>query len=273
MKLLKPSLKPIAMKRNSSGLSRRKILLGAVNGAGLLLLSGCENVFNRLHQNQTILSALESVEGWNRRFLRLLTGSNKLAQEFSEKHISRYFKPNGNPPPFTGEYVMDAVSGWPVWRLEVGGLVKEPRHLSLQELKAMPARTQITRHDCVEGWSAIAKWKGVPLTEISRRVQPEAAARYVVFYCMDTDMQGNHYYESVDLYDANHPQTILAYEMNDQPLPIEHGAPLRLRVETQLGYKMAKYIQRIEYAASYKEVGRGRGGYWEDQGYAWYAGI
>ena len=113
----------------------------------------------------------------------------------------------------------------------------------------------------------------MPLSEISKRVQPESSAQYVVFYCMDTDQEGNHYYESIDLHDASHPQTILAYEMNERPLPIEHGAPLRLRVETQLGYKMAKYIQRIEYVASTREIARGKGGYWEDQGYEWYAGI
>jgi DMSO/TMAO reductase YedYZ molybdopterin-dependent catalytic subunit len=90
---------------------------------------------------------------------------------------------------------------------------------------------------------------------------------------MDTDQDGNYYYESVDLYDALHPQTILAYEMNDRPLPIQHGAPLRLRVETQLGYKMAKYVRQIEFVASFKEIGGGKGGYWEDQGYEWYAGI
>ena len=90
---------------------------------------------------------------------------------------------------------------------------------------------------------------------------------------MDSDNEGNHFYESIDLRDAGHPQTILAYEMNDKPLPVEHGAPLRLRVETQLGYKMAKYIQRIEFVADFKEIARGRGGYWADQGYEWYAGI
>ncbi|MEK6600659.1 MAG: molybdopterin-dependent oxidoreductase, partial [Candidatus Binatota bacterium] len=177
------------------------------------------------------------------------------------------------PPPLTMDYMINAVSGWPLWRLEVAGLAKEPKSFSLQELKSMPARTQITRHDCVEGWSAIAKWKGVPLSEIVQRAQPAPEARYVVFYCMDADGEGNNFYESIDLYDASHPQTILAYEMNDQTLPVEHGAPLRLRVETQLGYKMAKYIQRIEFVSDYKEIGRGKGGYWEDQGYEWYAGI
>lgn len=261
------------MKGHSSVVSRRQILLGALQGTGILLLSGCENVFNRLHQTKAVVSLLESVEGVNRRWLRLLTGKNKLAQEFSEKDISRYFKPNGNPPPLTMEYVINAMSGWHFWRLEVGGLVKEPAHFSLDDLKSLPSRTQITRHDCVEGWSAIAKWKGVPVAEIMRRVEPQPNARYVVFYCMDTDSEGNNFYESIDLYDALHPQTILAYEMNGQLLPVEHGAPLRLRVETQLGYKMAKYIHRIEFVASYKEIGQGKGGYWEDRGYEWYAGI
>ena len=261
------------MNKNSQAISRRKLLLGALQGAGVLLLSGCENIFNQLHQNRKVLSLLESVEGLNRRLLRFLTGSNKLAQEFSEKDISRTFKPNGNPPPFTMEYVKNAMSGWPSWKLEVGGLVKQPGQFSLNDLKAMPARSQITRHDCVEGWSAIGKWKGVPLIEIVKLVQPQPEARYAVFYCLDTDTEGNNFYESIDMVDASHPQTILAYEMNDQPLPVEHGAPLRLRVETQLGYKRAKYIQRIEFVASYKEISQGRGGYWEDRGYEWYAGI
>ena len=261
------------MEKNSLGLSRRKMLLAALQGGGMVLLSGCESVFNSLHQNKNVLSLLESVEGGNRLLLRLLTGRNKLAQEFSEKDISRYFKPNGNPPPFTMDYLINAASGWPTWELEVGGLVQSPRKFSLEELMTLPARTQITRHDCVEGWSAIAKWKGVPLAEIMNLVRPRPEAKYAVFYCMDTDTDGNHYYESVDLHDATHPQTILAYEMNDQPLPVQHGAPLRLRVETQLGYKMAKYIRRIEFVGSYQEIGAGKGGYWEDQGYEWYAGI
>ena len=137
----------------------------------------------------------------------------------------------------------------------------------------MPSRTQITRHDCVEGWSAIAKWKGVPLAKIIERVHPAAQAKYVVFFCMDSDDSGNNYYESLDLLDAHHPQTILAYEMNDRSLPVEHGAPLRLRVETQLGYKHAKYIRAIEFVSSLEEIGLGKGGTWEDQGYEWYAGI
>ncbi len=261
------------MGKNNSAISRRKILIGALHGAGILLLSGCEKISNALQQSDTFVSMLSSVEGLNDRFLRLLTPGKKLAQEFTEKDISRYFKANGNPPPATMEYIVSALSGWSPWSLDVGGLVKQPARFSLKQLEALPARTQITRHDCVEGWSAIAKWKGVPLEEIIKRVQPQPQARYVVFYCMDTDSEGNSYYESIGLHDAMHPQTILAYEMNGRPLPVEHGAPLRLRVETQLGYKMAKYIRRIEFVSSYEEIAQGKGGYWEDQGYEWYAGI
>ena len=261
------------MEKMSLDLPRRKILLGALKGAGIFLLAGCEKFFNGLQQNEKVLSVLESAEGGNFRLLRFFTGKNQLAQEFGEKDISRYFKPNGNPPPLTIEYMMNAAGGWPLWRLEVGGLVTKPASFALEELKTMPARTQITRHDCVEGWSAIAKWKGVSLAEIMKKVEPDSRARYVVFYCMDADSEGNLFYESIDLHDAGHPQTILAYEMNDRPLPVEHGAPLRLRVETQLGYKMAKYVQRVEFVASFNEIAQGKGGYWEDRGYEWYAGI
>jgi DMSO/TMAO reductase YedYZ molybdopterin-dependent catalytic subunit len=261
------------MSLSNMHLTRRKLLSGVAQGTGLLLLCGCEKVFNGLQQNKTFLSLLESAEGANRRLLRLLTGKNKLAQEFTEKDISRYFKANGNPPPITIDYTSDAAKQWISWRLEVTGLVKQPARFSLGELRALPSRTQITRHDCVEGWSAIAKWKGVPLAEIIQRAQPTPEAKYVVFHCMDTDDKGANYYESIDFRDATHPQTILAYEMNDRALPVDHGAPLRLRVETQLGYKMAKYIRRIDFVSSYNQIAQGKGGYWEDQGYEWYAGI
>jgi DMSO/TMAO reductase YedYZ molybdopterin-dependent catalytic subunit len=151
--------------------------------------------------------------------------------------------------------------------------VKQPASFSLADLQAMPSRTQITRHDCVEGWSVIGKWKGVRLEEIINRVQPATDARYVVFRCMDTDSDGVNYFESIDMIDAVHPQTILAYELNDRPLPIDNGAPLRLRVENQLGYKHAKYIRALEFVSSLEKIGQGKGGYWEDQGYEWYAGI
>src|SRR4051812_39184673 len=236
------------MKKRGPEITRRQILAGALYGAAALAgLSGCDKLFDRLERSRKIQALLGSAEGVNRRLLRLLTGRGRLAQEFSENDISRVFKQNGNPPPSAEDYTTDAAAGWAKWRLEVTGLVERPARFTFAELKALPARTQITRHDCVEGWSAIAKWKGVPLAHIVERVNPARAARYAVFYCMDRDDSGNGYYESIDIRDARHPQTILAYEMNGAPLPVEHGAPLRLRVETQLGYKMAKYIRRIEF--------------------------
>jgi DMSO/TMAO reductase YedYZ molybdopterin-dependent catalytic subunit len=261
------------MPKSNLDLSRRRLVLGALQGSGVLLLSGCEKIFNGLQGNKKFLSLLESAEYATQSVQRFLTGSHKLAKEFTEHDISRTFKANGNAPPVTTNYRADAARQWSGWRLTVSGLVKQPTQFSLMELRSMPSRTQITRHDCVEGWSAIAKWKGVPLAEIARRAQPTSDAKYVVFHCMDTDDDGSNYYESLDMVDANHPQTILAYEMNDRALPVEHGAPLRLRVETQLGYKHAKYIQKIEFVASFKTIQKGKGGYWEDQGYEWYAGI
>jgi DMSO/TMAO reductase YedYZ molybdopterin-dependent catalytic subunit len=254
-------------------LSRRNLLLGALHGTGVLLLSGCERAFDGLSDSTTIQSILESAESVNRRVQRLLAGRNKLAQEFTPKDISPTFRPNGNPPPMTMDYAADAAQQFSNWRLEVSGLVKQPARFTLAELKSMPSRTQITRHDCVEGWSVIGKWKGVRLEEIMNRVQPMSAAQYVAFHCMDTDSEGTNYYESIDLIDAVHPQTILAYELNDRPVPVDNGAPLRLRIENQLGYKHAKYIRSLEFVPSLEKIGQGKGGYWEDQGYEWYAGI
>jgi DMSO/TMAO reductase YedYZ molybdopterin-dependent catalytic subunit len=257
------------MTRNEAKPSRRKFLSRALQGAGVVFLSGCD----KLYESEAFQTLLGTAETANRRVQRWLTPKNKLAQEFSETDISPVFRRNGNPAPKTPEYIADAAAGWRAWRLEIGGLVTQPLRLSLAELKAMAPRTQITRHDCVEGWSAIGKWKGVPLAQIMERAQPQPEARYVVFRCLDTNSSGAHYYESIDIEDAQHPQTILAYELNDQPLPVANGAPLRLRVENHLGYKHAKYIKSLEFVASFEHIERGKGGYWEDRGYEWYAGI
>jgi DMSO/TMAO reductase YedYZ molybdopterin-dependent catalytic subunit len=155
----------------------------------------------------------------------------------------------------------------------VRGAVNNPMRLSLDELKAMPQRTQITRHDCVEGWSAIGEWTGPQLSHILEIAGVQEAARYVVFRCAD-NLNGADYYESCDLDDAFHPQTIVAHLLNGEPLPERNGAPLRMRIERQLGYKHAKYLTGIELVASLDEVEGGKGGYWEDRaGYQWYAGI
>jgi DMSO/TMAO reductase YedYZ molybdopterin-dependent catalytic subunit len=187
--------------------------------------------------------------------------------------MSPDFRTNGNTSARAPEWQRHAASGFTDWRLQIDGLVEAPAAFSLAELRAMPARNQITRHDCVEGWSAIGKWTGVPLAEVLGRVRLRPEARFIVLHCAD-DFRGTPYYESIDLVDASHPQTILAYGMNDADLPVGHGAPIRLRVERQLGYKHAKFVMRIEAAASLAAIGRGRGGFWEDMGdYDWYAGI
>ncbi|OLC43911.1 MAG: molybdopterin-binding protein [Nitrospirae bacterium 13_1_40CM_4_62_6] len=250
-------------------IDRRRFVIGALQAAGLLVLAGCDN----LSRSDWFTSLLGKAEGVTRRAQRLLTPRRAMAKEFTEADLSPVFPPNGTDNPANPVYQALARDGFADWRLEVGGLVQHPAVFSLAELRDMPSRTQITRHDCVEGWSAIGKWTGIQLGELLARVQPLPSARYVVFYCADPDEDGQHYYESIDFEDAYHPQTILAYELNGKTLPIAHGAPVRLRVERQLGYKMAKYVMRIEVMESFASMAGGQGGYWEDQGYEWYAGI
>ena len=251
-------------------LTRRQLLLRALAGLSAISLSGCDN----LSRSQRFTSVLASAEGLNRRLHHLIALRQALAREYSAADISPVFRANGTTSPFDREYLAHAQSHFAEWRLLVNGLVERPSALSLAELRQLPSRAQITRHDCVEGWSAIGKWQGAKLSALLDDVRPLAQARYVLFRCADPmDQSGEKYYESIDLEDAYHPQTILAYELNDQPLPVQNGAPVRLRVERQLGYKHAKYIMQIELVESFAHIGGGKGGYWEDQGYEWYAGI
>jgi DMSO/TMAO reductase YedYZ molybdopterin-dependent catalytic subunit len=255
------------------GLSRRKWLQRALAAAGGLTLSACD----RIAQSERVNATLDSAETWTHAVQRLLLGRRALAREYSDADISRLFRANGTTNPDTDEYNGFAKSNFVDWRLAVGGLVERPLQLSLADLRSMPSRTQITRHDCVEGWSCIAKWTGTRLSSVIERARVKPNAKYLAFYCADTlelSLDGaGQYYETIDLVDAMHPQTILAYEMNGRPLAIPHGAPLRLRLERQLGYKMAKYVMRIEAIETFRSMGRGKGGYWEDRGYQWYAGI
>ncbi|MBI3995659.1 MAG: molybdopterin-dependent oxidoreductase [Nitrospirae bacterium] len=244
-------------------------MIRAAQAAGFLLLAGCD----KLSQSEWFPRLLGSAEGLTRGVQRIVTPRKAMAREYDEADRSAVFPTNGNIDPKNPDYQVLAKNNFTGWKLTISGLVERPAEFSLSELRLLPSRTQITRHDCVEGWSAIAKWKGVPLSEILNRVRPLPAARYVVFHCADPDEIGRNYYESIDFDDANHPQTILAYEINDQVLPIAHGAPIRLRLERQLGYKMAKYVMRIELVDSIDSIAGGNGGYWEDQGYEWYAGI
>jgi len=250
--------------------SRRRFLQRTLAAGGALLLSGCD----QLSHSAWFTKLLGSAEKLNFASQRLLLPRKAMAQEFTEADLSPFFRSNGTSNPDNPEYQALAANGFAAYRLQVGGLVARPRSYSLDELKALPSRTQITRHDCVEGWSAIGKWKGVPLSRVLEQVKPQPSARYAVFYCADPmDVVGTRYYESIDMEDAWHAQTLLAYEMNDAPLPVKNGAPIRVRVERQLGYKMAKYIMQIHLVDRLDDIAGGKGGYWEDRGYEWYAGI
>lgn len=161
------------------------------------------------------------------------------------------------------------------WRLTLDGLVRQPGVFDLQAFKAaFPKVSSINELVCVEGWSAIAEWTGARLGDVLKSVEPLASARYVVCHAADYSRELRlPFYGSLSLEDAYHPQTLLAYEMNGHPLPLAHGAPLRLRVPGQLGYKSTKFVHRIELVASLESVGRGQGGYWEDRGYSYRADL
>ena len=300
--------------------SRRALLLGATATAGASVLGGCD----RLGEAAWFRRTMKAGEDANLFVQRLLLTPATLAPEYAEADISPWFKPNGTEDPPDRAYRALAKGKFADYRVEIGGLVEKPFKLSMAELRGLPARTQITRHDCVEGWSCIGKWTGVPLSDLLNRAVLRPEGRYVVFHCADTMDQGDdeegdagssedapagnanpsmtkqsgggenrrdaggqqagedasagasapvRFYESIDLVDAFHPQTILVYDLNGQALPVANGAPLRLRLERNLGYKQAKYVMRIEVVESFTHIGQGKGGYWEDQGYAWYAGI
>jgi DMSO/TMAO reductase YedYZ molybdopterin-dependent catalytic subunit len=309
-------------------LHRRKLLTAGAGLMGTALLGGCD----RFAGTETGQRTLQVGEDANLYVQRLLMSPATLAREFPASMISPWFKPNGTIDPPDRAYRALAARTFSDFKLTVDGLVQTPLSLSLADLRALPSRTQITRHDCVEGWSCIGQWAGVPLAEVLKRAGLKPQARYAVFHCADTlEYAGSQdgatllrpghpgavrdayvqlaaaedwggaptatdapkddwgqgspaaepedqripirYYESIDLYDAVNPQTILAYDLNGKPLPVSNGAPLRLRVERQLGYKQAKYVMRVEMVEALKGIGQGSGGYWEDRGYEWYAGI
>jgi DMSO/TMAO reductase YedYZ molybdopterin-dependent catalytic subunit len=251
-----------------SGIVTRRALVGGAVAGGGLMLSGCD----ALGRNEHFRQALRLGESANYAAHRALVDRMALAKEFAPNQRSPIFRANGTRMPVGDAYAHHVATGFRDWTVVVDGLVNRPMVLPIGQIRSMPARTQITRHDCVEGWSAIARWTGVPVKLLldSAGLRPEA--RFIVFHCADAN-DGTPYYESFDLVDAFHPQTILAWNLNDQPLPVPNGAPLRLRVERQLGYKHAKYVQRIEAVADLKKIYSGKGGFWEDvAGYEWYAG-
>jgi thiosulfate reductase cytochrome b subunit len=203
----------------------------------------------------------------------LLFGHEISAQNYSRADISPYFWVNGRAPK-EETYLAMARDHFAKYTLEVGGLVERPLRLTLADIRAMPRQTQITKHCCIQGWSGVAEWSGVPLHHIVELCRPLPSVRYIVFYAFDNKStsephaQGpGYFYGTIRLALAQDPQTILAYEMNDQQLPIDHGAPLRLRVETQLGFTMVKYIRAIEFVETYAHIGKGQGGWREDYQY------
>ena len=210
---------------------------------------------------------------------RLLARSFTSRQSYRARDISAYHRVNGFPPP-DEEYRRMAESGFVDYRLDVGGLVAHPVSLPLEELRGLGEQSQTVKHNCIQGWTAVAQWSGVPLAALVQRVQPLPTAKHVVFYAMDdkgeTEGEGRYgyFYGSVPLHLVTQPQSILALEMNGGPLPVQHGAPVRLRLETQLGFKMVKWIRAIEFVESVDDIGMGQGGWREDQQfYASAAGI
>src|SRR5579875_3410407 len=199
--------------------------------------------------------------------MQLLT-LNRLTpqQKYTEDKISPYFWPNGKMP-VRDDWKRMAANGFKDFRLRVGGLVENPVELSLTDLQRMGEHEQITMHHCIQGWSGIAKWGGVPMKKLIELVRPKRAAKVAAFFSFGEALYGGAYYDTQRLENLLKPECLLATHMNGEPLPEVYGAPLRLRVENQLGYKMVKWIERIEFLESEKRLGRGEGGKNEDDEY------
>lgn len=240
-----------------------------VNIGGAAALAGCARISNAVNDNGTIHAIIGAAQPLN----HALIGTHGRAKTYRESDVDAVFRVNGFDTPGDSQYRDLVKSGYAGYRLVVDGAVDAKQVFSLAELRAMQTYAEVTRHDCVEGWSVIGKFAGVPLATILAMAKPAANARYVIFHCFDRSPDGDPYYESLDIKEAAHPQTVLALSLNDRPLDPDHGAPVRLRVPTQLGYKSAKWVYRIQVADSFRTLHGGMGGYWEDNGYEWYAGI
>jgi DMSO/TMAO reductase YedYZ molybdopterin-dependent catalytic subunit len=251
-----------------SGISRRKLItrgLAAAAGAcGLGVAARLADRYGLIPPDHAgIYGAGETLTYAAQ---KLLMSHHSLAREFNRSDISKVFPVNGEVPE-NETYHRLLAHGFADWRLTVDGLVAHPLALSLAELKSFPSRNQITHQACEEGWSFIAEWSGVPLSYVLNLVGVRREAKYIVFFPFDES------WDSLDMSDAWHPQTLLAYGMNGQELPTPHGAPVRLRVARQLGYKSVKYLSRITVTDTLKNIGKGLGSISPEIGYSWYAGI
>jgi hypothetical protein len=246
-------------------ITRREALGASLTALGGVLLSGCSQQLPPTYGN-----ILRMGDAFTYAAHRTLLPGQSLAREFSHKDISSFPATGTTDPGDPGKRHSNAsyrrlqTGGFIDWRLSVEGLVARPGEFSLADLKRFPSRTQITRHVCEEGWSAIGEWTGVALSRVLDAAGMLPAARFVTFHSFDD------WVDCLDLLDVLHPQTVLAYGMNGRDLPIPHGAPVRLRVETQLGYKSMKYLQRIVVTDAFDDGGP-KGSI--QQGWAWYAGI
>ncbi len=246
--VLKDATKEIARRLDQP--TRRAFLQRSLSLGGLSLLSGCSLV-----DESSVENALMTVSRFNDTVQAWLFDPNRLAPTYPDSMITRPF-------PFNAYYGEDEIRevDEESYRLEVTGMVADKHAWTLAELRAMPQAKQITRHICVEGWSAIGQWGGVPFADFLRRVGADLSAKYVGFKCADD------YYTSIDMPTALHPQTLLTLTYDSQPLPPRYGFPMKLRMPTKLGYKNPKHIQAIFVTNTYP------GGYWEDQGYNWFGG-
>jgi DMSO/TMAO reductase YedYZ molybdopterin-dependent catalytic subunit len=236
--------------REIASLERRLFMRRSLSLGALTLISGCS-----VTEQESVQKVLTGMSRWNDRVQDLLFSPTRLAPEFPESAIKLPF-------PFNAFYGMDEAPRVDAtgYRLEISGLVREKKAWTLPELYALPQVSQVTRHICVEGWSAIGKWSGVKFSDFLQRIGADTSARYVGFKCADD------YYTSIDMPTALHPQTQLTFKFADQILPREFGFPMKLRMPTKLGFKNPKHIMALFVTNDYP------GGYWEDQGYNWYSG-
>jgi sulfoxide reductase catalytic subunit YedY len=239
---------------------------GIVVGLAIIFLVGIIHYAATLASNKYPRKVQHTIGHFAEFFISHLLNRLRSCQQYQKSEISKYFRVNGYPP--TGdEWLKLKESGFRDYNLTISGLVENPLSLSLAQIKNLPKHTQITKHHCVQGWTAIAEWGGVPIKEILSIVKPLPAAKFLLFRTFQFDQNGQEFYGTITIDDANQDQTLLAYEMNGQLLPEEYGAPLRLRVETYVGFKMTKWIKAIEVLDDYSKIFEGQGGYREDQEY------